>query len=356
MSQLHLLEKLYNQRIKLDAEEKKKYQGLLKHVVDTMISKMKETTPEFNDLYRETYYGGSFFDGLKIGSTEQEFDLNIVFKWKTQAGEITRLGEDKKNNFGHIKVRKPVLSPSEEKITFNLHGVQYLSPIKMFNLMKKSVDRVLTEISQTVQYQGGAYRVTRQEYAPVTIKVVGQGVSFEVDLVPSIKFDFPALPQHSVLEHHVVSLCKKFGVPNENRNFMAISLHRADEEKFELDFHDVERKILYNRGCVKKVIKLMKFLRDVKGGPMMKLWSHLLKVVKKSEDYWNNENLVKCFVDSLRNLLNGLRKGSVTDIFFPNVNLLDKIKNKQVILDIVGLLDKIITRYDRGGCVIDMFK
>ena len=59
---------------------------------------------------------------------------------------------------------------------------------------------------------------------------------------------------------------------------MAISLHRADKEKFELDFHDLERKILYNRGCVKKVIKLLKYMRDEKGGPMAKLWSHLLKV------------------------------------------------------------------------------
>ena len=109
MSQLYLLEDLYNQRIKIDEEEQKKYQGLLKYVVDTMISKMKEATPEFNDLYRETYYGGSFFDGLKIGSTEQEFDLNIVFRWKSQSGEIT---DKRKKNFCYIKVTKLVLSPS----------------------------------------------------------------------------------------------------------------------------------------------------------------------------------------------------------------------------------------------------
>ena len=279
MSQLHQLEDLYNQRIKIDETEQKRYQGLLKYVVDEMISKMKETTPEFADLYRETYYGGSFFDGLKIGSTEQEFDLNIIFKWKAQHGEITRLGEDqKKKNFCYIKVTKPVLTPSEEKITFSDQGVKYLSPIKMFNLIKKSVDRVLTEISLTVKFEGKTYRVTRHEYAPVTLKVVGNGMSFEVDLVPSIKFDFKALPQDSELKRHVVPLCDEFGVAEETRNFMAISLHRADKEKFELDFHDVERRILYNRGCVKKVIKLMKYLRDLKGGPMLKLWSHLLKV------------------------------------------------------------------------------
>ena len=69
---------------------------------------------------------------------------------------------------------------------------------------------------------------------------------------------------------------------------MAIALHRADTQKFELDFHDVERQILYNRGCVKKVIKLMKYLRDIKGGSMAKLWSHLLKVSRHKE-FNNNE-------------------------------------------------------------------
>merc|ERR1711892_606962 len=363
MSQLHQLEDLYNQRIKIDENEQKRYQGLLKYVVDEMISKIKETTPEFADLYRETYYGGSFVDVLKIGLTEQEFDLNIIFKWKAQHGEITRLVEDqKKKNFCYIKVTKPVITPSEEKITFSDQGVKYLSPIKMFNMIKKSVDRVLTEISLTVKFEGKTYRVTRHEYAPVTLKVVGNGMSFEVDLVPSIKFDFKTLPEDSELKRHVVPLCDEFGVAEETRNFMAISLHRADKEKFELDFHDVERRILYNRGCVKKVIKLMKYLRDLKGGPMLKLWSHLLKtsvmhqVLLKPKTYWNNENLVTCFMDSLRNLLEGLRRKSITDVFFPHVNLLDRIKKQQVIQDNIGQLDRIVRRFDREGEVMDVFK
>ena len=59
----------------------------------------------------------------------------------------------------------------------------------------------------------------------------------------------------------------------------------GDKEKFQLDFHDLEREILYNRGCVKKVIKLIKYLRDQRGGPMLKLWSHLIKVGSKNVFY-----------------------------------------------------------------------
>ena len=103
-------------------------------------------------------------------------------------------------------------------------------------------------------------------------------MQFEVDLVPSLQFDLDVLDGNPDLQLHVQGLCEKYGVPMDMRNCLAISLHRADTAKFELDFHDVERRILYNRGCVKKVIKLIKYLRDTKGGSVSKLWSHLLKV------------------------------------------------------------------------------
>ena len=97
------------------------------------------------------------------------------------------------------------------------------------------------------------------------------------------------------------------------------------------------------------------------------------QVLNKPKSYWNNENLVMCFMDSLRNLLEGLRINSINDVFFPNVccmqkfkkqnnflciqvNLLDRIKNKQVIHDNIGQLDRIIKRYDREGNVMDVFK
>ena len=76
----------------------------------------------------------------------------------------------------------------------------------------------------------------------------------------------------------MTSMCDMYNMTHETRKFMAISLHRADQQMFELDFHDIERQILFNLGCVKKVIKLLKYMRDEKGGNMAKLWSHLLKV------------------------------------------------------------------------------
>ena len=90
------------------------------------------------------------------------------------------------------------------------------------------------------------------------------------------QYDFSSLPPEVC--GRVSRMSDRYNVTQETRSFMAISLHRADQRQFELDFHDLERRILYDRGCVKKVIKLLKYMRDEKGGPMAKLWSHLLKV------------------------------------------------------------------------------
>ena len=52
------------------------------------------------------------------------------------------------------------------------------------------------------------------------------------------------------------------------------------------------------------------------------------QVLRKPKSYWNNENLVTCFMDSLRNLLDGLKRKSITDVFFTNVRIMSDKNNK----------------------------
>ena len=66
MTNLQKLEDLYGRNVIVDEEEAKKYRGILKHLVDVVIGNMKQTSPEMAELYRETYWGGSSFDGLKV--------------------------------------------------------------------------------------------------------------------------------------------------------------------------------------------------------------------------------------------------------------------------------------------------
>ena len=57
------------------------------------------------------------------------------------------------------------------------------------------------------------------------------------------------------------------------------ALKNSDKDHFEVAFHEIERNLLSSAGgCVLKVVKLMKYLRDITGGTTLKLKSHFIKV------------------------------------------------------------------------------
>ena len=97
-------------------------------------------------------------------------------------------------------------------------------------------------------------------------------------------------------------------------------------------------------------------------------------VMMKSPTFWKNGNLVNCFVETLGHLISGLETGFIGDVFFPKVgnlfsfmftpirlnnccqvNLLDRIKNKQVISDVVGHLRRRMRRYEQTNDIMDIF-
>ena len=49
---------------------------------------------------------------------------------------------------------------------------------------------------------------------------------------------------------------------------------------------------------------------------------HQVMETKNYGDYWKNDNLPNCFIDSVQRLLDGLKSGNISDIFFPEVNKL----------------------------------
>ena len=132
--------------------------------------------------------------------------------------------------------------------------------------------------------------MTRSTGAPVILNVNGPGVKFTVDLVPAFKLDLSHLKIACAdLRSRVEDILRHFNL--ETKTFMAIALKNASVDMFEVDFHDIERGMLTRvGGCVYKVIKLIKYLRDTKGGTMTKLWSHLLKVRAYGKDQISNES------------------------------------------------------------------
>ena len=66
----------------------------MKYVLEAVIQTAKKKSEDFSELYREIYYGGSYYDKLKVKSTDYEFDLNVVFKQPKSSVHICNLGDD----------------------------------------------------------------------------------------------------------------------------------------------------------------------------------------------------------------------------------------------------------------------
>ena len=79
---------------KIDDKRSKDHGDVLKSVLSAVIQAAKTKSEDFSELYREIYYGGSYYDKLKVKSTEYEYDLNVVFKQPKSSVHICNLGDD----------------------------------------------------------------------------------------------------------------------------------------------------------------------------------------------------------------------------------------------------------------------
>lgn len=61
---------------------------------------------------------------------------------------------------------------------------------------------------------------------------------------------------------------------------------------------------------------------------------HQVMETKNYGDYWKNDNLPNCFIDSVQRLIDGLKNGIISDIFFPEVKKLNG--NQERLLLIIG--------------------
>lgn len=63
--------------VSLNNGEKSQNNVLLHSILAQITQKMCETNPFFKKLYSTVFYGGSFFDGIRVGRPE-EFDLDLL--------------------------------------------------------------------------------------------------------------------------------------------------------------------------------------------------------------------------------------------------------------------------------------
>ena len=100
------------------------------------------------------------------------------------------------------------------------------------------------------------------------------------------------------------------------------------------------RKMMAGKPSLKASIRLLKHERDIKGGPFAKIWSYAIKnaglweVFKfPDESYWAPCNLENRYFDVRDALADYLEDDKLPDLFFPDLNIMNRICSIKVKTD-----------------------
>lgn len=87
--------------ITLKDDEIKRNNQILHNILSQITKKMVDCDPFFKKLYTCIFYGGSFYDGIRVGHAE-EFDLDLLMHLPSSAGPTISVSNG--NGFLHIQL------------------------------------------------------------------------------------------------------------------------------------------------------------------------------------------------------------------------------------------------------------
>eukprot|EP00092_Neocalanus_flemingeri_P010704 GFUD01011530.1.p1 GENE.GFUD01011530.1~~GFUD01011530.1.p1 ORF type:complete len:475 (+),score=103.02 GFUD01011530.1:143-1567(+) len=332
----------FNSLVARDTEIEKGYNEILHTSLSTVLGEMKNTDSTFGQLFQDIHFSGSFYDKLKVGNFRHEFDLNVIYKVPEDGFEIIN---------PHPTQAQFMEFSTKNRNTDRFQAIvedNKISSEKMKAVMKSAADRALTNIGNKVTLANGVQvNVTRTDSLPYTLVLKPTSGKFQsrvdVDLVPALKVSTTKLPQS--VNNHLKSIKNK--VCSSVDQFLAIAIPIVHKEKLEVDFPQISREILKGKASAKMAIRLLKQERNEKGGPMEKIWSHAIKtaalheVLKNpNEQHWHEAKLPFRFADIRNAMQQYLSNEKMTDVYFPSVNMMERVKSKNVKAGVAKYLER----------------
>ena len=224
-----------------------------------------------------------------------------------------------------------------------------ISPERMKQVLKAAADKVVVSNADyhVVLDNGVRVNVTRRDKLPYTLLLKPQSgihcLTVEVDLVPALWVPNTQLPWG--VRNRLQCVQNKAGTRADR--FLAIAMPVVSKDKLEVDFPMVSREMFKNRPSARMAVRLMKQERNEKGGSMEKVWSHAIKVAAIHEvlanpdpRHWHEARLELRFAELRSALGRYLSTGYMADPYFPEINMMDRIKNANLREEVATYLSR----------------
>ena len=165
-----------------------------------------------------------------------------------------------------------------------------------------------------------------------------------------LRFSLTKLPGE--LQQRVANIQARVG--SEEELCLGVALPLVQENKLEVDFPQIARKVLAGRvlagPSVRMAVRLLKQERDRVGGPFKKVKSFMIKTVAlhavlshPEVEFWAEKHLKDRYREIRNSLQTCLLSDMLPDVFFPTINLMARIKSAEVKRDVGEYLEKTST-------------
>uniref|UniRef100_V5H2F2 Uncharacterized protein n=1 Tax=Anoplophora glabripennis TaxID=217634 RepID=V5H2F2_ANOGL len=334
----HYLHTINQRYIALSEEEEIRNNAILRVVVEPIIQKMQEKDKLFKKLYKDMFFGGSYYDGLKIGSPN-EYDLDLLLKFpppcETEICNINEVDIYTSNKPGFVNLYLRNRNGFGNLCEF---WQAYLDIPKLLSWMEGVIQKALNDfnedrswyIFQNLYSQKYYVKVYKQGPAFTLIirgENLGQLVNLSIDLVPCFSFDYSRWPKNGfkpnpfsyntdMSDFFVVPKYPK-GVPNYGGRYWRLS------------FQKQERYLIHNKGRLKPALKLLKKMRDTMNSNQIS--SYYLKTVvlwdaeKQDPNFWLCNSLSYVFMYILKTYQKCLSDKKIPYFWNKKYNLLESV-------------------------------
>ncbi|VEN43689.1 unnamed protein product [Callosobruchus maculatus] len=273
----NVLNTINRKYIALPEHEVKRNNRIVDQVVGDILMAMKKQNPLFKTMFERKFYGGSFYDGIKVGKPI-EFDLDFVLNLPVLIKPVVEVGD--KPGFVQVRItefdkllNQPEQYRKYEKLKPLFDDKMFLSTEKVLRWMERTVNLALNELGRskdgTVRFNVKLPDKNLVMYASVakchpafTLKLISEdgSIKLDIDLVPCFQFGNTQWPKGQYRRNPMPQKRDKFLVVPKKPKPKCQNIDRY----WRLSFQEQERELI--GGCqnntLKPALRLLKKLRD----------------------------------------------------------------------------------------------
>ncbi|XP_004928771.2 uncharacterized protein LOC114247162 [Bombyx mandarina] len=346
--------------VRIRKENKIMNNQILFKALNQLINTMKSKNGLFRNMKPKLEFLGSYFDGVRV-KHPSEYDINLILTIPINYCKVSLEAAESQNGYTFVimpsEFRRLSKTPQTTMKGF-INTILWcdknhrLSVKRFRSWIQSVIDIALGHLHDVNEYgfqeNRNAFQIQHRLSGPAnTLTLKNNDHVIDIDLVPSLSFMLPKIPNNSKIDLDKISATKI-------NQYFVVPKPSNDDYSWRLAFPFQERFYIYNKYNLKSTLKIIKLLRDTQN--LKTLSSYYIKTVflwesfRTDENFWKSNALEFLVLHMLKRLNECLFTGKIANFWCKEHNLLENIK-KETCKTWFNKLSIVINNIDRNKFV-----